>query len=178
MTSSPRRALVPPLVLLLTLLTFGWLGTGPAQVADASATEATAIKQRARVVRVVDGDTLEVRLRSGASRTVRLLGIDTPEVFDTVECGGKKASASMRRLTPRGTRVVLVSDPTQDKVDRYGRLLRYVMKSGRDMNRAQVNRGWARVYVYDYNPFKRVDAYRLSQRRARDASRGIWGMCG
>lgn len=176
MKSSQRRALASPLVLVLTLL-LGSLGTGPAQAADTTATQATAIKQRARVVRVVDGDTLEVRLGSGALRTVRLLGIDTPEVFDTVECGGKKASASMRRLTPRGTRVVLVSDPTQDRVDRYGRLLRYVMKSGRDLNRAQVNRGWARVYVYNYNPFKRVDAYRLSQRRARDASRGIWGLC-
>lgn len=136
-----------------------------------------AIRQRARIVRVVDGDTLKVRLANGKRRSVRLIGIDTPEVYGTLECGGRKASASMRRLTPKGTRVVLVSDTTQDKVDRYGRLLRYVMKSGRDMNRAQVGRGWARVYVYNHNPFKRVDGYRSSQRAARSASRGIWGMC-
>ena len=123
-------------------------------------------------VMVVDGDTLKVRLANGKRRSVRLIGIDTPEVYGTLECGGRKASASMRRLAPRGTRVVLVSDPTQDKVDRYGRLLRYVMKSGRDMNRAQVGRGWARVYVYNHNPFKRVDGYRSSQRAARSASRG------
>lgn len=135
------------------------------------------LKQRARVVRVVDGDTLTVRLASGVRRKVRLIGIDTPEVYSGVECGGRKASVSMRRLTPKGTRVVLVSDPTQDKVDRYGRLLRYVMKAGRDMNRVQVNRGWATVYVYDNNPFRRVDGYRKAQRSAKADSRGIWNMC-
>lgn len=136
-----------------------------------------AVKQRARVTKVVDGDTIKVRLANGRRRTVRLIGIDTPEVHGTVECGGRKASRSMRRLTPRGTRVVLVSDPTQDRVDRYGRLLRYVMKSGRDMNRAQVNRGWANVYVYDSTPFKRVSGYRKSQRAAKSAPRGVWRVC-
>lgn len=135
------------------------------------------IRQRARVIKVVDGDTLTVRLAGGARKKVRLIGIDTPEVYGTAECGGKRASASMRRLTPRGTRVVLLSDPTQDKVDRYGRLLRYVVKSGRDVNRIQVARGWAPVYVYNHHPFKRVDAYRKSQRQAKAAGRGVWGMC-
>lgn len=135
------------------------------------------LEQRARVVKVVDGDTLTVRLASGVRRKVRLIGIDTPEVYSGVECGGRKASASMRRLTPKGTRVVLVSDPTQDKVDRYGRLLRYVMKAGRDMNRAQVNRGWATVYVYDNDPFKRVTGYRKAQRSAKGGPRGIWELC-
>jgi endonuclease YncB( thermonuclease family) len=142
-----------------------------------TSTKPKVLKQRARVVKVVDGDTLTVRLASGVRRKVRLIGIDTPEVYGGVECGGRKASRSMRRLTPRGTRVVLVSDPTQDKVDRYGRLLRYVMKSGRDMNRAQVNRGWASVYVYNDNPFKRVDGYRKSQRTAKTDPRGIWKLC-
>ena len=137
----------------------------------------TVVKQKGVVVEVVDGDTIDVRLGSGKTKRVRLIGIDTPEVYGGVECGGKKASASMRRLTPRGTHVVLVSDPTQDKVDRYGRLLRYVMKSGRDMNRAQVNRGWATVYVYDNNPFKRVDGFRKAQRSAQANDRGIWSLC-
>jgi endonuclease YncB( thermonuclease family) len=82
-------------------------------------------------------------------------------------------------LTPVGTPVRLVSDPTQDRVDRYGRLLRYVHKvsTGRDVNRTQVARGWARVYVYNNNPFKRVSGYRKAQRAAKDAGRGIWRLC-
>jgi endonuclease YncB( thermonuclease family) len=154
-----------------------YYGTAPLGSGSTTKPKPTVIKQKAVVTRVVDGDTIDVRLGSGKTRRVRLIGIDTPEVYGGVECGGKKASASMRRLTPPGTPVVLVSDPTQDKVDRYGRLLRYVMKSGRDMNRAQVNRGWATVYVYNNNPFKRVAGFRKSQRAATADRRGIWSLC-
>lgn len=135
------------------------------------------IRQRARVTRVVDGDTIDVRLRSGKQKRVRMIGIDTPEVYGGVECGGKKASSSMRRLAPVGTRVLLLSDPTQDRADRYGRLLRYVVKAGQDLNRAQVARGWARVYVYGNNPFRRVSTYRRAQRAADSHDRGIWRLC-
>lgn len=135
------------------------------------------IRQRARVTKVVDGDTIDVRLRSGKVKRVRLIGIDTPEVYGGVECGGKKASASMRRMAPAGTRVVLLSDPTQDRADRYGRLLRYVVKAGQDLNRAQVARGWATVYVYNNDPFRRVSPYRRAQRAANNRDRGIWGLC-
>lgn len=154
-----------------------YYGTTLPDGAEAKETEGRVLRQRARVVRVVDGDTIKVRLANGRRRTVRMIGIDTPEVYGGVECGGRKASASMRRLAPRGTRVVLVSDPTQDRVDRYGRILRYVMKKGRDLNRGQVVRGWARVYVYDNTPFQRVRGYRKAQRKAKAAPRGVWRIC-
>ena len=133
--------------------------------------------QQARVVHVVDGDTVDVRLASGAKRRVRLLGIDTPEVYGVVECGGRQASRSMKRMLPKGTRVRLTSDPSQDQKDRYGRLLRYVTKSstGRDVNRRQVYKGLARVYVYAHHPFNRVSGYRKAQRAAKNHHAGIWG---
>ncbi len=137
------------------------------------------IVQYGRVTRVVDGDTIDVRLHSGADRRVRLIGIDTPEVYGGTECGGPAASRSLRRLLPTGTRVKLVSDPSQARVDRYGRLLRYVVKrsTGRDLNRTQVWRGWATVYVYGGNPFERVTSYRRAQSEARSAPRGTWRAC-
>lgn len=141
-------------------------GTGPAQ-----------LKQRARVLSVVDGDTVKVRIIGGARRTVRLIGIDTPEVYGGVECGGPQASRALKRLLPRGTRVRLLSDTSQDRVDRYDRILRYVMKGKRDLNKTQVARGWARVYVYDNNPFNRVKSYRSAESRAKNAPRGIWKHC-
>lgn len=110
---------------------------------------------------------------------MRLVGIDTPEVYFGTECGGAGASSSLKRLLPVGTRVRLVSDPTQDRVDRYGRILRYVVRShdGRDVNRAQVWRGWATVFVYDDTPFTRVAGYRAAQTDADAHDRGIWGLC-
>jgi endonuclease YncB( thermonuclease family) len=73
--------------------------------------------------------------------------------------------------------VLLVSDPTQDLQDRYGRLLRYVMKSTRDVNRTLLARGDARVYVYAHHPFQRVRSYDRARDAARRAGRGLWGHC-
>ena len=142
-----------------------------------SSTATKAFVQRAHVIHVVDGDTVDVRLASGAKRRVRLLGIDTPEVYGGVECGGSQASRSMNRMAPKGTRVRLTSDPSQDLKDRYGRLLRYVTKTstGTDVNRRQVYKGLARVYVYAHHPFNRVDGYRKAQRSAKNHHAGIWG---
>jgi endonuclease YncB( thermonuclease family) len=134
------------------------------------------LRQRAVVVRVVDGDTVDVRIRR-KQRRVRMIGIDTPEVYGGLECGGKKASASLRRLLPRGARVTLLSDPSQDRTDRYGRALRYVHRRGLDVNRTQVRRGWARVYVYADTPFRRTRVYRKAQRSARTQPRGVWRVC-
>src|SRR2546421_412603 len=79
----------------------------------------------ATVVRPVDGDTLVARA-AGRTFYVRLLGIDTPETHrpgTPVECGGPQASARMNALAPPGAHIRLESDPTQDRVDRYGRAI-------------------------------------------------------
>lgn len=137
------------------------------------------LKQAARIIRVIDGDTVEVRLAAGGKADVRLVGIDTPEVHGGTECGGPEASASLKHILPPNTRVTLLSDPSQDLKDRYGRLLRYVHKAttGKDVNRQQVYLGFATVYVYNRNPFNRTANYRTAASSARSADRGIWGMC-
>jgi endonuclease YncB( thermonuclease family) len=136
---------------------------------------------KAMVIRAVDGDTLNVRLpATGAEIDVRLIGIDTPETHRPgvpIECGGPRASRSMHRLAD-GHRVTLVTDPSQDRFDRYGRLLAYAMHGGRDLNKGQVRRGWAKVYVYAGVPFRRVRAYRGAAAAARSEDRGVWRLCG
>lgn len=135
----------------------------------------------ARVVRVVDGDTIRVSV-DGREQSVRLLGIDTPETHrpgTPIECGGPQASAHMQALAPPGTRVVLEPDSTQDSEDRYGRLLAYVrLPDGRLAEDAQVAAGWATVYVYADRPVSRDDQFRRSQEAARAARRGVWAACG
>jgi endonuclease YncB( thermonuclease family) len=131
----------------------------------------------ARVISVTDGDTIKVQLAGGSRPDVRLIGIDTPEVYGGQECGGPEASTSLKRRLHPGDRVRLISDPSQDNRDRYGRILRYVEKKGSDMNRLQVRRGWAHVYVYGGNPFRRVKPYRASQRSAKQRNLGVWGQC-
>ena len=134
-------------------------------------------REHARVLRVVDGDTILVRLRSGPTEYVRLLGIDTPEVYGGRECGGEEASSAAKVMLPEGTKVQLTSDPTQDLRDRYDRLLRYVSKGQMDVNRKLVVRGLAAVYVYQDNPFQRTQSYRKAQGYAKRADLGVWGSC-
>lgn len=136
--------------------------------------------QGARVVRAVDGDTLLVRV-GGKEHYVRLIGIDTPESVRPgvePECGSIAASDSMKQLAGEGSRVKLITDPTQDKVDRYGRLLRYAEIGGTDVAETQVKRGWAESYVYDDNPYQRLDRYERASDRASSKGSGVWGSCG
>ena len=92
----------------------------------------------ARVTRHTDGDTLWL---SGIGK-VRLIGVDTPEVYGEVECYGRQASAFVRRLLPLGSRVRYSLDV--DERDRYGRALAYVYTAdGRFLNLLLVRRGYA-----------------------------------
>jgi micrococcal nuclease len=135
----------------------------------------------ARVVRVVDGDTIRVSV-GGRERSVRLLGIDTPETHrpgTPIECGGPEATAHMQALAPPGTPVELEADPGQDRVDRYGRLLAYVrLPGGRLAEEGQLSAGWATVYVYAGKPVSLYGAFRRAQDAARTRRIGVWGACG
>src|SRR6478752_8590167 len=100
-----------------------------------------------RVVRVVDGDTIQVQLDGGRTERVRYIGMDTPESVkpDTpVQCYAKAASAENKKLV-QGERVKLV--PDAEARDRYGRLLAYVYRErdGLFVNAELVRRGYARV---------------------------------
>ncbi len=133
-------------------------------------------KKHAVVTDIADGDTIEVRLR-GRIEDVRLIGIDTPEVYFGADCGGAQASASIHRILHIGDQVKLIRDPSQDNRDRYDRLLRYVIHAGRNLGRRQIRKGWAEVYVFE-TPFDRVRSFRHAQRVARRADRGVWRLCG
>ena len=126
------------------------------------------------MLRVLDGDTFDVRLSSGADRRVRLLDVDSPA---TSRCGGVGAQRSLRRLLPGGSRVTLVTDPAQQRQDSRNRLLRYVVRNGTDVNRVQLGRGWAVVTYDNDRPFRRFNSFVSAQHDADLQNRGIWGFC-
>jgi micrococcal nuclease len=93
------------------------------------------------VVRVVDGDTIHMRLGDRREK-VRYIGVDTPEGSgEPAECFGRAATAFNHRLVA-GRRVRLVID-VQER-DRYGRLLAYVYAGERFVNAEVVDEGYAR----------------------------------
>lgn len=135
-----------------------------------------------RVIAVTDGDTVRVALgETPREVAVRLIGIDTPETRKPgtpVQCGGPEATAHLERLVEPGDQVTLRGDRSQNREDRYGRLLAYVTPRGQaQLNRRQVAAGWARVYVYDERPFGQLEAFRRAEQGARRAARGVWAQC-
>ncbi|MGE3139378.1 MAG: thermonuclease family protein [Thermoleophilia bacterium] len=142
---------------------------------------ASAVTLTGTVSQVVDGDTVKVVSR-GFETPVRLIGIDTPETRapgKPVQCFGPAATARAKRLLPVGRRVRLVTDPTQDRRDRYGRLLAYVYTPGRSgptgsVNHALVASGHAKVYVYGGVRFRHATQFLRAQSRAKKARRGLW----
>jgi micrococcal nuclease len=123
---------------------------------------------------VADGDT--VVLRGGI--TVRLVQIDTPEVYFTPECFGEQASAETKRLLPRGTLVRLARDPATDSTDVYGRLLRYVIRSdGLNVNLRLVADGAAAPYFFESVRGEYADTLMRDAEAAKAAGKGLWGAC-
>ncbi len=98
--------------------------------------------QAARVIRIVDGDTLHVDLAS-RDETIRLYGINATEVGQPCSA---EATAQLRALA--GTQVRLLPD-ARDR-DRYGRLLRYVYTpDGRSIDAEIVAEGLAHAWTSD-----------------------------
>lgn len=62
-------------------------------------------REAGTVVKVLDGDTFDMRTKSGVVR-VRINGIQAPE---SSWCGGREAKDALRDLLPKGTRVRLAS---------------------------------------------------------------------
>jgi micrococcal nuclease len=123
------------------------------------------------VTKVTDGDTIRL---SGIG-PVRLIGIDTPEVYGEVECFGREASRFAETLLPLGTRVRYRVGV--EERDRYGRLLAYVwLPDGRMLNRVMVDEGFAQPLTIPPN-VAFADVFRAAARAARRAGLGLWQAC-
>jgi micrococcal nuclease len=132
----------------------------------------------ATVLRVVDGDTIDIRDDIRGRLRIRVLGIDTPETKKpgyTVGCWGPEATAfAESNLVDQ--RVAVVTDPTQDRTDRFGRTLAYLVKTdGWDYSVEAARAGTAHAYIYNGQPVQRNDAISAAEQQAKIARRGLWG---
>ncbi|MFN8113140.1 MAG: thermonuclease family protein [Solirubrobacterales bacterium] len=129
----------------------------------------------ARVVRAIDGDTIEVAI-DGGTDDVRYIGVDTPETVkpgEPVQCYGPEASAFNHELVD-GETVRLVFD--RELRDVYGRLLAYVYADGEFVNAELVRGGYARTLEIPPNTAE-ADRLNAIERAAADAGVGLWGAC-
>ncbi len=140
------------------------------------------------VTKIFDGDTFEAEA-NGKKEKVRMLGIDTPEKFDSDKLTRdvertKKDSETIKRLGElssqftfkllEGKKVLLEPDKSQDDRDKYGRLLRYVyLQDGTFVNRKIVEEG----YAIAFRKFKVSKEKELveAEADARKGKKGLWG---
>ena len=127
-------------------------------------------KYKAKVARVVDGDT--IKLETG--EVVRYIGIDTPETVHPnkpVQCYGKEASDKNKELV-EGKEIKLEKDVSE--TDKYDRLLRYVWLGDMLVNEYLVREGYAQSSSYPPD-VKYQNKFIEAQRLAREENKGLWG---
>jgi micrococcal nuclease len=157
-----------------------------------TATTTTAFGDRTswqvEVLRVVDGDTLEVAFPDGHTESVRLLGVDTPEVHventpdefegvpetaagrDWLRDWGHRAS-EFARTQLAGETVRIATDPDADRRGSHGRLLVYVHDDGRNVNLELLRQGYARLYDA---PFALRPEFQSAEATAQQNDVGLW----
>ena len=137
----------------------------------------------ARVLEVIDGDTIAVRLADGEVERVRYIGVDTPESTpgQPLECFGHRAAEANERLV--GGRFVSMRFGPERR-DAYGRLLAYVYAPAAVdgqrplfVNAALLRRGYARTLTIPPND-ARAPMLRRIEAGAGRAGRGLWSACG
>lgn len=165
--------------LLVGLVVIALLNDGGERDAGTGADPATGVaageRVQAEVLRVVDGDTIEVEL-GGRSEDLRLIGVDTPETVKPgapVDCFGPQASEFSKRLLS-GERVTLRFD--RELRDRFGRLLAYVYLGDTFVNAELIRGGYARTLEIAPNTSEAEQLGRLEQ-AAGEAGVGLWSAC-
>lgn len=142
---------------------------------------------RATVTGIIDGDTFRLSFPDGRTETLRILGIDTPEVtpggndpgkFDGItdpwflSLWGEEAALFARQKLD-GQEVIIECDRDAGTRDPYGRLLATLtLPDGSDYGEALLMRGLARVYTQE--TFSLKDRYLAVQKEAMDTRTGIW----
>lgn len=129
----------------------------------------------ARVERVVDGDTIVVGFGGGTER-VRLLSVDTPESVHPDATRNHplgRAASDFTRQRLEGRQVVLEPGPG-DEFDRYGRRLAYVLVEGENFNVELVRAGHSPYDTRFGESVRYGREFRVAEREAREARRGIW----
>lgn len=132
----------------------------------------------AQVMKVVDGDTIRV-LIDNKEDTVRLIGIDSPEVLDDqkpVQCFGKEASDRAKKVLT-GKKISLEFDPTQGDRDEYQRLLRYVFVDDLSFNKLMISEGYAREYTFKGRVYKYQSEFIQAEKKAKENNKGLWNSC-
>jgi len=124
---------------------------------------------KATVIRVIDGDTIEVRIGQGSPVRVRIIGYDSPEKDEPF---GDTATKFLKALL-EGRDVLLESDV--QALDRYGRRLYHVWLPQVLVGELMLLSGLGQLMTIPPN-VRHSDFYQRVQTQARSVGLGIWSV--
>ncbi len=145
------------------------------EIKSGETTPAKEVSALSRVLAVIDGDTIRVDT-TGTVETVRLIGIDAPEIarpgHPQPDYFGPQAAQYAKKLLENKL-VYLIPDPMHSNRDKYGRLLRYVfLEDGTLVNAKLIENGFA--YNYIYEPFQFMKQFDYLEKQAKEKHLGLW----
>ncbi|HEG8540010.1 TPA: thermonuclease family protein [Campylobacter coli] len=114
---------------------------------------------KAQVIRVIDGDTIEISTNNKTSK-IRFFGIDAPELKQNF---GKQSKAALEKIL-KDKEVYIFSK----NKDNYGRIVAIVKLKDVDINQFLVSQGYAWADTYYTN------AYIKEQEKAQKNKLGLW----
>lgn len=127
-----------------------------------------------RVIRVIDGDTVDIEYK-GSRERIRMLNVDTPESVHpnkekNTRMGHKASEFTKKHLT--GQQISLEFESRRR--GKYGRLLAYVILDGKNFNLELVKNGWSPYYT-KYGQSQTYHAsFRSAEMMARNQGLNIW----
>lgn len=128
---------------------------------------------KAQVLRVIDWDTIIVQLENWEKMTIRFIWVDTPENNNykkIFEAYWKKASEFTKKYL-EGREVIIERD-SDNLVDKYWRILWYVILDWENFNKLLLEKWIARPY-FKY-PFKYIEDFNKAYKKAQKEKIWIW----
>ncbi len=171
-TTTSRRALTPTSAARATTTSTAPIAPAPTTTTTSPVTTGTASttlppKNIARVIEVVDGDTIRADY-GGVNESIRLIGFDAPESGEPFSDEATRALAALV-----GDREVELEFDV-DRRDQYDRLLAYLWVGSTLVNAEMLRAGLATLYTVPPN-VAHVETLQQAQDEAHGAGRGIWG---
>lgn len=137
----------------------------------------------AHITEVVDGDTLEAEIRN-RTVTLRLQGVDTPEVHTSNNVSEWECSMTQQHLREHGEKASqFVKENYDDKEVRvvyrgegyYGRTLASVYLNGTNLEKQLLRKGLAQTY--ESSSFEEKQRFLQIESKTRRKEKGVWSVC-
>lgn len=169
--NSTSSTLILAAITLLFIIGYAFFNSSDGEVQNNSAETGSGSYE---VLKIIDGDTIKIDY-NGEVETLRLIGIDTPELGGTnveTECFAEEAKSKLEELI--GDRhITFEDDSSQGDADRYGRYLMYIFVDGDNLNQKMIELGYAYEYTYD-TPYKYQEEFQTAEKNARNNKLGLW----